>query len=198
VQLLPSLVLLRRLQRVVGALRACDRSMGSNGMPVLCFDARLVCSTCAAGSARLLGHDARRAQLAIRVPIDCPISRCTCVYTNHTCTAACTGQRSINQRYSHAGTCWDTHSYLHLTCCVCRRIQICSCCSRGRSSFQPASSSVSDDRAQWLHPAASPGGRAHMPRMQLLRNECCRRKAAKPAISLSSTLQTLYRNQTNS
>ena len=96
-------------------------------------------------------------------------------------TAACTGQRSIHQRYIHSATHCNKHSYLHLTCCVCRRIQICSgcsCCRRGRSSFQSTFCSGSDGRGQWLHLATSPGGRAHIPHIQL-RNEGCSRKGSK-------------------
>ena len=172
--------------------------MRSDGMSVLCFDARLVCSASTAGSARLLELDPRGAEHAEPMAVRLLYRVIAAFRGLSTCTTACTGQRSINQRYSHAGTRWDTHSYLRLTCCVCRRIQICSGCSRGRSSFQPAFCSGSDGRSQWLHIAGMPGGRAHMPHMQLLRNERCSRKAAEPAISLPSTLQTLYRNQTNS
>ena len=94
------------------------------------------------------------------------------------CTFACTDHRSIKQHERQRCTAVHTHSYLHLTCCVCRSIQICSDCRRGRRSFQSAFCSMGDVRALWLHPATSPGGRAYMPRMQLLRNERCSRKAA--------------------
>ena len=111
---------------------------------------------------------------------------------HRTCTAACTDQRSINQCERQRYAVVRLHSYLHLTCVVGRRIQICSCCSRGRSSFQPAFCSMDDGRALWLHASAMPCRRAHMPCMPQLRNGCCSRKAAKSAISLTSTLQTLH------
>ena len=197
-QLLPSLPLLRRLQSVVWSLRASDWRVGSNGMSLLCFDARLVCSASSIWTMRGSFRQTTRAELAELLPIRVPSWTGARLRTEAICTAARAGQTSIDQRYNDAGTRWDTHSSLHLTCCVCSRIQICSECSRGRSRFQPAYCSVGNGRPLWLHAVGMPDGRAHMPHMQLLRNECCSRKAAEPAISLPSTLQTLYEDQTNS
>ena len=155
-------------------------------------------SASAARTIRLPCANFLLAQAAVDMSATCWMASCRTVPQFRLCTHACTGQRSIDQHSNQPATRCNTHLYLHLTCCICRRIQICSGCSRGRSSFQPAYCCLGDVRAQWLHVAGMPGGRAHMPCMPLLRNEHCTRKAAKPAISLSSTLQTLYRNQTNS
>ena len=167
-------------------------------MSALTYDARVVCSASSERTMRTSSIEASGAQLTDLLLITASSTASASLRHSRTYTAACTGQRSINKRYSHAATRCNMHSYLHLTCCVCRRIQICSGCSRGRSSFQPAFCSVDDGRALGLHAAGMPGGRAHMPCMQLLRNVCCTRKAARPEISLASTPQMLHGNRTNS
>jgi hypothetical protein len=89
-------------------------------------------------------------------------------------TPACTGERSIDQRYSQLGTRWNTHSYLRLTCIGCwcgRRIGGCSGYGGGRSSVRVVCSAQGDGRALWFHAVALPCGCAHMPSMPLRRNE---------------------------
>ena len=144
--------------------------------------------------------ESNRAQLAQLLACRVPLRVGTQQDTDSLYTPACTGERSIDQRYSQLGTRWNTHSYLHLTCIGCgcgRRIGGCSCCSGRWSSFHPAFCSVGDGRTLWLHVAAMPGGPAHMSCTPQLRNESCRRKAARPEISLASTHRLLHQHQTN-
>lgn len=173
---LSSLPLLRRLQRVVWPLLALRwRSSGKHSM--------LLHVASMADVARSMHmqlsfavSESSAAVFARRFA--CLVDSCEETRRDErgSYTAACTDQRSIKQHERQRCTAVHTHSYLHLTCCVCRRIQLCSGCRRGRRSFQPASCSVGNVRALWLHAASMPGGRAHMPCMQLLLNERCRRK----------------------
>ena len=144
-------------------------------MTILRFDARLVCSASSAGTIRLPRTDLLLAQSAADVSASRWMTACRTVPQLRTCTHACTGQRSIHQRYSHAGTRWDTHSYLRQTCCFCCRIQIRKRCCCRCSRFQPACCSMGDVGALWLHHAGMPGGRAHMPCGPRWRNKQRRR-----------------------
>jgi hypothetical protein len=96
VRLLASLPLLRRLQSVVGTLRACNWRVGDDSVSVLRFDARLVCSARAEWSMRTAPIEPSGAELADLLPVTASSRASASLRQSRTCTLACTGQRSID------------------------------------------------------------------------------------------------------
>ncbi len=150
-----------------------------------------MCSASTTRAICLSRRESTTAERAVGVSIFRRQLTCACACMRSNNTTACTGQRSMQSAAACIRANPGMHSYMHLTCCVCSRIEICSDCSGRWSAVHAISIPQCIGKALWLHACYPPWVRSPMRRVQQWQNEHCRREASRSRDCFAATTKNM-------